>query len=165
MVSGKEPEIQLISLDWDQTHTVNLSLTYANPSSWGGSILFQYGSGFPYTPDQSMTLSKLLNNSGKKPYTLNADVRLYYDFLLSDKLRLSLFTRIYNVFDIKNQLNVYSDSGTADFTINEYYRKRDDNPDIINSVDEYYRNPTYYSEPRRVEFGFSFYFSSKLESQ
>jgi outer membrane receptor for ferrienterochelin and colicin len=158
LASGQQPEVQLLSLDWDQTHTLNMSLNYSSPLRWGASIIFQYGSGFPYTPTQSTTLSKLLNNSEKKPYTLNADVRFYYDFNLSDNLRLSLFARIYNIFDIKNQLNVYNDSGTADFTIDEYYRNRDDNPDIINSVDEYYRNPNYYSEPRRVELGLSIYF-------
>jgi len=158
LASGQQPEVQLVPLAWDQTHTLNISLNYSNPLHWGASILFQYGSGFPYTPSQSMTLSKLLTNSEKKPYTLNTIIRFYYDFLISAKLRLSLFARIYNVFDIKNQLNVYSDSGTADFTIDEYYRNRDDNPDIINSVDEYYRNPTYYTEPRRVELGLSIYF-------
>ncbi len=158
IASGQQPEVQLLSLDWDQTHTLNVSLNYSSPLHWGASAILQYGSGFPYTPSQSMTLSKLLNNSEKKPYTLNADVRFYYDFILSENIRLSLFARVYNVFDIKNQLNVYNDSGTANFTIDEYYRNRDDNPDIINSVDEYYRNPNYYSEPRRVELGLSIYF-------
>jgi hypothetical protein len=152
------PEIQLIPLAWDQAHTLNVSVSYSDPSNWGGSILFQYGSGFPYTPNQSMQLSKLLNNSETKPATINVDLKLYYDIALFNKSRLSLFTRIYNLFDIKNQLNVYGDSGTADFTIDEYLRSRDSNPDIINSLSEYYRNPSYYSEPRRVEMGATFFF-------
>ncbi|MFA6979522.1 MAG: TonB-dependent receptor [Ignavibacteriaceae bacterium] len=158
IASNTQPEVQLIPLDWDQTHTLNLSMNYTNPSNWGGSILFQYGSGFPYTPDQSMQLSKLLSNSEIKPYTLSVDLKVYYDLMLLNSLRLSFFARVYNLFDTENQLNVYSDSGTADFTIEEYIRHRNNSPEIINSINEYYRNPAYYSEPRRVELGLSFFF-------
>jgi len=28
-------------------------------------------------------------------------------------------------------------------------------PEIINTIDEYYRNPVFYSEPRRIEVGLS----------
>jgi hypothetical protein len=73
-------------------------------------------------------------------------------------MRLTFFTRIYNLFDIQNELQVYSDSGTADFTLSEYNRRRDGSPSIVNSLDEYYRNPSYYSAPRRIELGVSFYF-------
>ena len=158
LAANNQPEIQLVSLDWDQTHTLNVSLSYTNPSNWGGSILFQYGSGFPYTPNQSMLLSKLLNNSEIKPATTNVDLKLFYDLTLLNSFRLSIFARIYNLFDTENQLNVYGDSGTADYTIDEYSYQSNNSPEIINSLDEYYRNPTYYSEPRRVELGFTIFF-------
>jgi len=158
LASGEQPEVQLIPLDWDQTHTLNVSINYSSDDHWGGSVLFRYGSGLPYTPNQSMTLSKLLNNSQLKPYTLNLDLKLYYDFFLNESTHLSFFTRIYNLFDIHNELQVYSDSGTADFTLEEYNRRNDGSPSIINSLDEYYRNPNYYSAPRRIEIGASFYF-------
>jgi len=158
LASNSQPEVQLVRLDWDQEHTLNLSINYTSPSNWGGSILFQYGSGFPYTPSQSMLLSKLLNNSEVKPYTVNVDMKMFYDIILYKGLRVSMFARVNNLFDIKNQLNVYNDSGTADFTISEYNFAHDSNPDIINSINEYFRNPTYYSEPRRVEVGASIFF-------
>jgi outer membrane receptor protein involved in Fe transport len=158
IASNIQPEVQLIPLNWDQTHTLNVSINYTNPSNWGGSVLFQYGSGFPYTPNQSMQLSKLLSNSEIKPYTLSVDLKMYFDIMLASNSRLSFFARVYNLFDTQNQLNVYSDSGTADFTIEEYIRHRNNSPEIINSLNEYYRNPTYYSEPRRVELGLSIFF-------
>jgi hypothetical protein len=158
LASNDLPEIQMIPLAWDQTHTLNISLSYTDPANWGGSLLFQYGSGFPYTPNQSMQLSKLLSNSETKPSTINVDLKLYYDIILYGRSRISLFARVYNLFDIKNQLDVYGDSGTANFTIDEYLRAKDNNPDIVNSLSEYYRNPLYYSEPRRVEMGASFFF-------
>ncbi|MGE5429639.1 MAG: hypothetical protein ACM3QX_01090, partial [Syntrophomonadaceae bacterium] len=126
--------------------------------NWGFSLIGQYGSGFPYTPRRSINVSSLLTNSEMKPATFNADLRAYKDFVLFENYRLSFFARIYNLFDIKNQVGVYDDSGTADFTIDEYNFRLQNKPAIVNSLDEYYKNPTMYSEPRRVEFGASFFF-------
>ena len=73
-------------------------------------------------------------------------------------MRFSLFARIYNLFDIKNQVNVYNDSGTANFTIDEYNYAKRNGLALVNTLEQYYRNPTMYSEPRRIEIGASFYF-------
>lgn len=158
IASGEQPEVQLIPLDWDQRHTLNLSVNYNSDNNWGGSILLRYGSGMPYTPSQSITISKLLNNSQLKPYTLDVDLKLFYDLFLGKSTRITFFARVYNLFDILNELNVYSDTGTADFTLSEYNRRIDGTPSIINSLDEYYRDPSYYSAPRRIELGASIYF-------
>lgn len=158
IAGGEQPEIQLVRLNWDQTNTVNLTFSYTSSDDWGFSFIGQYGSGLPYTPQSSLNLSTLLTNSELKPNSLNVDMRAYKDFRLGG-LRLSLFARVYNLFDIRNQLNVYNDSGTADFTIEEFQRRNDDNPDkLVNTLDEYYRNPSYYSEPRRVELGATLFF-------
>ena len=159
VAGGEEPEIQLVKLNWDQTNTVNVTFSYTSPDNWGFSLIGQYGSGFPYTPTTSLNISSLLTNSELKPKTFNVDMRAYKDFMLGNNFRLSLFARIYNLFDIRNQINVYDDSGTADYTIDEFLRRNDDNPDtLVNSLDEYYRNPSYYSEPRRVEIGATLFF-------
>ncbi|MBZ0180478.1 MAG: TonB-dependent receptor [Melioribacteraceae bacterium] len=156
LVGGEQPEIQLVSLNWDQAHTVNLTFNYA-AENWGFSVIGQYGSGFPYTPTQSINISKLLTNSEIKPATYNLDLKAYYDLDLFG-YKLSLFTRVYNLLGVENQVNVYSDSGTADFTIDEYNYRFRSTPEIVNTLDEFYRNPSFYSEPRRVELGASFYF-------
>jgi outer membrane receptor protein involved in Fe transport len=158
IAGGEQPEIKLIKLDWDQTHTLNATFSYASQDNWGFSFIGQYGSGFPYTPTSSLNLSTLLTNSELKPRSVNFDMRAYKDFVFGD-YRLSLFARVYNLFDIRNEVNVYNDSGTADFTIDEFLRRNDDNPDeLVNTLDEYYRNPTFYSEPRRVEVGATIFF-------
>jgi hypothetical protein len=158
IAGGEQPEIKLIKLNWDQTNTVNVTFSYTSDDNWGFSLIGQYGSGFPYTPTLSQNVSTLLINSELKPSFKNVDLRAYKDFIISD-FRLSLFARVYNLFDIKNEINVYSDSGTADFTIDEFTKRNDDNPDkLVNTLDEYYRNPTFYSEPRRVEVGATFFF-------
>lgn len=158
LAGGEQPEIKLIKLNWDQTHTVNVTFSYASDDNWGFSLIGQYGSGFPYSPSIAQNVSTLLINSELKPSSKNVDLRAYKDFVLGD-FRLSLFARVYNLFDIRNEVNVYNDSGTADFTIDEFNRRNDDNPDdLVNTLDEFYRNPTFYSEPRRVELGATLFF-------
>ncbi len=150
--NGEEPEVQLVPLNWDQTHTVNLTFTYS-PGDWGFSMIAQYGSGFPYTPSQSENLTKLLTNSLNKPSFFNADLKAYYDFNLFKDYKITFFARVFNLFDIRNEVNVYDDTGTADFTEPERLRRLDGSLEIVNSIDEFYRNPTFYSEPRRIELG------------
>ncbi len=156
-VSGELPEIQLIRLNFDQTHTINATFAYASDAGWGFSFISKYGSGFPYTPNQSINVSELLTNSELKPSTFTVDLRAYKDINLGG-VRISLFARVYNLFDRKNQFNVYNDSGTADFTIEEFLRRKSNVPELVNTFDEYYRNPSFYSEPRRVELGTSIFF-------
>ncbi|MCK5703616.1 MAG: hypothetical protein KAI29_20805, partial [Cyclobacteriaceae bacterium] len=95
--------------------------------------------------------------AGLKPSSFNLDLRAYKDFLIGD-LRLSLFLRVFNILDIRNEENVYDDSGTANFTNEEFTARQLGNPEIVNSIDEFYRDPTFYSEPRRIEIGASFFF-------
>jgi hypothetical protein len=157
VLAGQQPEIQLTRLDQDQTHTLNVTFSYSSPDLWGFSVIGSYGSGFPYTPTESINISSLLTNTETKPATYNVDLRAYKDFELA-AYRLSIFLRINNLFDIKNMVNVYSDSGTADYTISEKTYRGLNLPEYVNSVSEYYRNPTYYSEPRRIEFGATLFF-------
>lgn len=157
IAGGSQPEIQLVRLNWDQTHTVNVTFSYSSPDDWGFSLIGNYGSGFPYTPTQSVNISALLTNSELKPPSYNVDLRAYKDIKFG-AFKVSLFARVYNLFDIHNQVNVYNDSGTADFTIDEFLRRQQGNPEIVNTLDEYYRNPTFYSEPRRIEVGATLFF-------
>ena len=157
LIGGVEPEEQLISLDWDQSHTINATATYASPAKWGGSIIVSYGSGLPYTPRQTANIAQLLINSEMKPQFFNVDLNLYKDFDLNFT-RLSLWSRIINVFDIRNQLNVYNDSGRADYTVDLINIRQSNPPELVNTIDEWFRNPTFYSEPRRIEIGLSMYF-------
>ncbi|PJA98156.1 MAG: hypothetical protein CO128_08800, partial [Ignavibacteriales bacterium CG_4_9_14_3_um_filter_30_11] len=157
IVNGQLPEIQLIKLSFDQTHTLNATFTYASDDNWGFSLISKYGSGFPYTPNQSLDVSELLTNSELKPSTFNVDLRAYKDIEIGG-IKISFFARVFNLFDKKNQNNVYNDSGTADFTLEEFLRRQSGVPELVNTLDEYYRNPGFYSEPRRVEFGTSIFF-------
>jgi outer membrane receptor for ferrienterochelin and colicin len=38
------------ALDWDQSHTLNANVIVRDPGKWGVTLLWQFGSGLPYTP-------------------------------------------------------------------------------------------------------------------
>ena len=153
IAGGALPEIQLIPLNWDQRHTVNLSMAY-NQKNWGFSSIAQLGSGLPYTPLSTEDISSLVQNSAKKPYTWNVDFKGYYN----PTKNISLFLRIENVFDHLNQNGVYDDSGSADFTRWEKIAESQNTGEPVNSISEWFQNETFYSSPRRIEFGISYAF-------
>ncbi len=159
-VSGEEPEIQLIRLNFDQTHTFNATFKYVSSKQWGLSLIGNYGSGMPYTPTESINVSKLLTNTGIKPALYNMDLKAYKTLTFTHYI-VTFFARIYNLFDVKNQVNVYTDTGTANFTLEEYLRKQQHLPALVNTMEEYYRIPYYYSEPRRLEFGLAVQFTNR----
>jgi len=153
---GAQPDVQLNPLEWDQKHTVNATISY-NAKNWGGSLIAQWGSGLPYTPRKAEDISSLLTNSQLKPSNYNVDLKAYKDFRLGPA-SLSVFLRIFNLFDTLNEVNVYDDTGRAGTTIDKQ-RAESTNPyELINTVDDWYTNATHYSEPRRIELGLTYTF-------
>ena len=153
---GALAEIQLVPLNWDQTNTINASVSY-NARNWGGSAIAQYGSGLPYTPLSLQDISALVRNSARKPAFWNVDLRSYYRLVLGAH-DMTFFVRIENLFDKLNQTNVYDDSGVADRTNQIQIAKDQNTPEFVNSVDEWFTNETFYSKPRRIEFGVTYEF-------
>jgi outer membrane receptor protein involved in Fe transport len=157
MNSGKQAQTELIPLDWDQRHTVNLSINYTNPADWGASIIFQYGSGTPYTPQLTVAVGNLIYNSEIKPSTYDLDLRLYKDFKFGHNT-LSVFLRVNNLLDTKNATQVFTDTGQPDWSIAELQQISVNPPQQVATVKDWYTKPYFYSEPRRVEFGTSISF-------
>ncbi len=153
---GDLPEVQLTPLSWDQRHTVNASVSYAGPS-YGGSLILQYGSGMPYTPRRSIDITSLITNSQLKPSMVNADMRLYKTLSLGT-LDFVLFMRIFNLFDTMNEVGVFDDTGRAGYTTDLERVKGQNTPEYVNTIEEYFTIPTFYSEPRRIEIGLNIEF-------
>jgi len=153
---GALPEVQLVPLNWDQTNTLNASVSY-NARNWGGSAIAQYGSGLPYTPLSLQDISALVRNSARKPAYTNVDLRSYYRLVLGSH-SMTFFVRIENLFDKLNHTNVYNDSGVADRTNQIQIAKDQNTTEFVNSVDEWFTNETFYSRPRRIEFGVTYEF-------
>jgi len=159
ILGGQQPEVKLVSLDWDQTHTVNTTVNYSQ-KNWGLSTIVTFGSGNPYTPRTNADVASLALNSQVRPSTINMDLRGYYNIDIPTG-SLSLYARIYNLFDTLNEYGVFNDSGRAGYTTDELYARKngaDQNLKGINTLDEYFTNPQFYSEPRRIEFGVSYNF-------
>ena len=151
--SGREPEKQMVALNWDQRHTVNTSVTISEPGQWGISIIGQLGSGLPYTP-QFRGIRTAIENSDRKPVQFNVDLRLHYDISIQN-IQVSLFANIYNLFDIKNEDIVYSDTGRANYSLIPTYTGETLGP---NTLDEYLTRLEYYSSPRQIRLGAQFGF-------
>ena len=149
----RETETQLVYLDWDQTHTLNASITVSDRKHWGVSLIGQYGSGLPYTPTYR-GLRTSFENSERKPPTWNVDLRSHYDFTFN-RMRLSLYLLIYNLTDRLNENFVYTDTGRATYTLISTYEGRVYGP---NTLEEYLLRPDYFSPPREIRLGLSVQF-------
>jgi outer membrane receptor protein involved in Fe transport len=116
-------------LDYDQRHTLNANISITDPGRWGVTFLWEYGSGFPYTPhhmDEKKT-DPSLTNSRRLPSTSNLNVRADKYFKLYGQ-EFQIFLRSNNVLDTKNIASLEADNpynqfvGSYDYTI--YYTER-----------------------------------------
>ena len=160
LTSNQEPRVYLIPLNWDQRHLANLNI-YIGDVDWGVSFLAKYGTGLPYTPSITQFTSDrgissgLETNSRRRPAQFSVDMRAHKDFDLFG-LTLTAFVRVFNLFDNKVILNVFGDTGQADYTTEAQNIGED--PARPNTVEEYLNYPWHYAAPRLVQFGFEFQF-------
>ena len=146
----RESEIKVVPLDWDQTHTLNFSVILSEPESWGLSLLARMGSGLPYTPSyQGIRTS--YENSERKPTHMTFHLNAHKDFTLSG-VAFTIFLKIYNIFDQKNEVIVYEDTGRAVYTLRSFYAGDWRN---YSTQGDYLNRPDFYSEPRRIILGMS----------
>jgi outer membrane receptor for ferrienterochelin and colicin len=151
--AGSLPEIQLTPVPWDQAHTLNISAAYSG-KSWGGGLIVQAAAGQPYTPRRDEDISTLATNSERKPSIIDVDLRLYKDIKLANNFQAKLFLRVFNLFDTLNEINVFDDTGRADFTTDRNRTIRTVGTSTpVNLIDDWFTNPTNFSEPRRIELG------------
>lgn len=161
LAGGALPETFIAPLDWDQSHTLNISVAYTMPGDFGFSIIGNYYSGQPYTPSVNkntrVTQNAFPRNSDRKPSLFNVDLRAYKDLEIGGQ-KFSIFMKVFNVFDFENPTSVYGDSGDPYFTFAKYDAEKIDPVLYNNTLDDLYTNPGFFSEPRRVEFGVSYNF-------
>ena len=160
-LGGALPETIIAPLNWDQTHTLNLSIAYSQPRDWGFSIIGNFFSGQPYTPavnkNTRVTQNAFPRNSDIKPSIFNVDLRIYKDFEISNTV-LTVFLRAFNLFDSDNPVNIYTDTGDPFFTFAKLEAQKINPVLYNNTLDELYTNPTFFSQPRRIEIGLGYNF-------
>lgn len=141
---------QLVFLDWDRTHSLNLTATVHNKNFWSLGLIGQLGSGFPYTPEKEGYYPSRENDE-RKPYYINFDLNFAISYRFKG-FNSTFFTNIYNIFDIANEVAIFEDTGRGTYTIQEKYYY-DALVRCINTVHDYYYRPQYLSAPRKVVAG------------
>lgn len=150
--AGIEPEKQLVPLDWDRRHQLNTSLSVGDRRRWTVTLVGRLGSGLPYTP--SIADERIgVENSARRPGFVQFD--LYAARLWQvGPVGMQFFARVYNVFDHRNEIQVYGDTGRA-FPNLRYYSGE---PQGLNTKEEFLRRPDFYSAPRLVHLGMNITF-------
>jgi len=161
VLGGALPETYIAPLDWDQAHSLNLSIAYSVERDYGFSLIGNFYTGQPYTPgvnkNTRVSQNAFPRNSENKASIFNLDLRAYKDFVI-DNTVLTLFVKVTNLLDMDNPTGIYTNSGDPSFTFDQLEAEKI-NPKLYeNTLDEYYTDSGFFSEPRRVELGFSYNF-------
>lgn len=146
-----QPNTVLVPLNWDRRHSLNFTLTYGTPDDFIASAVGQLGTGLPYTPAYQNQRTGL-ENSANKPNFFNVDLYLT-KYLELYGLNFSVFMKIYNLFDTANELTVFDDTGSAGYTLDE--TRQQAAPRGVNTIQDYFTRPDFYSAPRQIILGAS----------
>ena len=129
-------------------------MTVGTPGDFLVSTIGKMGSGLPYTPsiqDQRTGLE----NSDIRPTYFNVDLFITKYFRVLNG-HLSVFLKTYNLFDTANETEVFTDTGRAGYTLE--LTRQQAQPRGVNTIEEYFTRPDYYSAPRSIVFGFGYTF-------
>ncbi|MBX2992453.1 MAG: TonB-dependent receptor [Bacteroidetes bacterium] len=148
--------VTLAPLDWDQTHTANLTLGLGE-LDWGAFIIAQYGSGLPYTPVLNQSEARgsdaiKTKNTRRLPANYNVDLRVFKSFAL-DPLNITLFVKVLNLLDRRNEVQVYGETGRASATPAALGIGNISGGFRVNTLEEYLLRRYHYSEPRQIQIG------------
>jgi len=95
--------ISELPLRWDQRHTLSASLVVRDPSHWGGSLLWTFGSGLPYTPTfrDDRKPDPKLENSRRLPSQSTLSIMVDKFFHIWNQ-QVTFFADARNVLDARN---------------------------------------------------------------
>lgn len=144
-----EANKQLVPLDWDRRHSLNFTITLGHSDNYTISAVGRLGSGLPYTPSLYNQRTGI-ENSDTRPMFFNTDLYLTkYEKMFG--LEFALFLKVYNLFDTANELNVFTDTGRAGYTLE--LTRTQQAPRGVNTLQQYFTRPDFYSAPRQVLIG------------
>ena len=159
-LSGIEEEKLIVPLSWDQSHLLNTTVIIGNPGGTTLGLIGKISTGWPYTPSIPTANYVPEPNSGRKPIQRNIDLKIERRVSIGSRT-VSLFARVYNLFDIRNARYVYDDTGSPKYTYEyrsiqetEQFKAHYGEPGI-HTWEEYITRPQYYSSPRSFKIGFS----------
>jgi outer membrane receptor protein involved in Fe transport len=159
-------------LDWDVRHqlTMNFDLRvpedehpelfgFKMPDSWGVNVIYQFRSGYPYTPEGKLPGYELpvgqddpTPNSRRMPSYSNVDLRFNKDFKVW-KLSYSFMLWVINVLDDKNISEVWASTGRAN--TNQNFFDQSFNENVVYSGKDLDQDPLRYLPGRNIKVGLS----------
>jgi outer membrane receptor protein involved in Fe transport len=148
--ADKETAKQVVPLDWDRTHQINTSVRFGSPEDIMVSMIGRYGTGTPFT-QASRTVQPLVENGGRKPNEYSVDIYTTKRLEFAG-VNLTLFLKVFNLFDTLNERDVFSDTGRANYSTEPLYFGGE-RPRGLNTLEDYYIRPEYYSSPRKIQLG------------
>ncbi len=161
------------ALDWDVRHTISTQLYIARPGQWGAGFVWQFSTGFPYTPIERTTreIEPEMINSRRLPSQTSLDVQAEKYYTVWGQ-RFKVFLQSRNVLDSKNITSLQPGNGFAGTGLrgNDYliyytetgraggaYLGDDVNNDGIEDFVPL-NDPRVYGDPRSIRVGVSFSF-------
>ncbi len=166
-------------LAFDQRHTATLNISYrvprdwegdlfvmTIPGAWGIDLIGRYGSGLPYTVTNELGEREGGLNEARLPAKYSIDMRFNKDvYVNKNNLFFSFFVEIENLFNRRDIIDVYSNTGRPDDDDRRQPAGADpdgDGPFTVEDANRYYRlmahDPQNFSAPRTFRVGLEFNF-------
>jgi outer membrane receptor protein involved in Fe transport len=140
--AGEDPRPRQVPFNWDQRHTVNMTVSLAEPDVYTASAVLRVASGQPYTPILDAGFGGGLEaNSGRKPAGAVIDLR-GEKYLKAGRVNVSLFGRVFNLLDAR-----FFNGGVFASTGSPYYSRFPVTDEVS------LKDPTRFYAPRRIEIG------------
>jgi len=140
--AGEDPRPRQVPLNWDQRHTLNLTVQLSQAEDYALAAIVRFGSGQPYTPEIGSGFGAAIEkNSGRKPNGLLVDLRAEKSFSLFG-VGMSFFARVFNLFNASYfNGDVFASTGSPTYSTTP---AKDRNR---------LADPTRFYPPRRYEVG------------
>jgi hypothetical protein len=163
-LNNQSPILALVPMSWDQMHTFNGQVIY-DIADWTFSLIGRYWSGRPYTPSfpasetvGASAVTGLTINSARRPPQKNIDLSINKYFRFGGNTYINVFMNIYNLFDLRDETNVYTDTGTAQYTTTIDPSKIPYHSERVSTVEDYTVQRGWYTSPRQIHVGLMFGF-------
>jgi len=156
----QETEKQFLPLDWDQRHTMNATMTLGSSDSWLISFIGHLASGQPFTPEPlRLNIKTKFKNTENKPLQHNVDLFLKKQIRVGSN-SATLFLRVFNLFNQANEESVFPVTGRATRDQRFPVEEQLDRDRLVGlfSLDDVDKHLNWFSQPRRVQLGFSMNF-------
>jgi outer membrane receptor protein involved in Fe transport len=140
--AGLDARPRQVPFNWDQRHTLNMTVQLSQPNNYSLSTILHFGSGLPYTPAIGSGFgSQIETNSGRRPVNFLVDLRAEKRFTIA-RTNMSLYLKVYNLLNATYYNGtVFTTTGSPDYSLTPSTDR--------NAL----ADPTRYYSPRKVELG------------